>query len=380
MDDFTDRCLEICQNLRRWFQRREYRGVDPFQLDDRVFKYQKVPLIRQIRSFLRPLHVLIPPQIFSRLPPILIPKALGLIISGNSHLYKVQGKADYIEESYTLLELLEETRSLGYRHRCWGLPFEWGSQPRYPPNTPAACVTSPIGHSILDLYEVTEDHSLIDWFDDIAAFLMEENGCADFGDSLCFYYAPIEKALVHNANLMAASFLARWGRITDNAGALEFATKAIRFGLADQNEDGSWHYFKGQGLIDNRHTGFVLEALRTANDVLENPWVEEALAKGWHYYRQNFFDGVVPRWSPESTYPVDIHDVAQSIITAMVLGQHDFATQITQWALERLFNGEDEFYYKLFANGKANRAIFFRWNQAWMYKALSLVVAKETRM
>lgn len=377
MDDFTAHCLEICENLRRWFQRHEYRGVDPYQLDDKVFKYQRIPFIRQIRSFLRPLHAVIPPQIFSRLPPILIPKALGLIISGNSLLYRVQSKTEYIEENYTLLELLEETRSPGYRHRCWGLPFEWGSNPRYPPHLPFAIVTSIIGHSLLDFYEVTKDDRIIEIAKDSARYLILENGYEDFGDSLCLYYSPVDQWLIHNANFMGASFLIRLSQFTGDQQALEFAIKAIRFGLADQNEDGSWHYFQGEGRVDNRHTGFVLEALRIANEALEDPSVEEALAKGWRYYRQTFFDGVIPRWSPESTHPVDIHDVAQAIITSVLMDDLDFAGQIVAWALEHFFDGQDQFYYKLLSDGWANQTVFLRWNQAWMYKALSLFVARN---
>jgi hypothetical protein len=69
---------------------------------------------------------------------------------------------------------------------------------------------------------------------------------------------------------------------------------------------------------------------------------------------------------------VDIHDVAQAIITPVQLGALDVAAGVVEFALNRMFDGRNAFYYKLFEDGRVNQTIFLRWGQAWMYKALSM--------
>jgi hypothetical protein len=83
-------------------------------------------------------------------------------------------------------------------------------------------------------------------------------------------------------------------------------------------------------------------------------------------------DGDAPRWSPEETYPVDAHDVAQAIQTSLALNKSDWADRHVRYALENLYLGEGLFCYKHFADGTNHPANFIRWTQAPMYKALAV--------
>lgn len=373
--------LSVCENLRRWFRRNQYKGIDPYQLDEKVFSYgKKLPFLRYMRKALKPLHSHIPRTIFARLGPIYLPKALGLIIGGNCSLYRLKAKQGYLDENYQLLEILKKIGSPGFEHTCWGWPFEWGQHPRYPKNLPLPCVTSPIGHALLDFYSITNDDKILDVAEDVARFLIEENGFEEFEDSLCLFYSCIDKNLVYNGNLMASAFLLRLSQINSTQARLDFAKKALRFVLDGQNSDGSWNYShqkRRTGVIDNRHSGFVLESLSQINGILKNERVELALEKGWKYYRENFFEDNLPKCSPLQVFPIDIHDVAQAIIICTEMQDWHRAEQIIDFAIKKMSNKRDEFYYKYFGNGRTNQTVFFRWGQAWVFKALSLFLEKK---
>jgi len=382
MQELSERCLEICRRMRPWFQEQNYAGIDPYLLDERAFGLLQLPLVGmvvgKVRRLLKPLHPWIPRRVFTSLSPVIMPKALGLIVGGNSSLYRIDQEEDYLEENRRLLDLLIEHRSPGFQYLCWGQPFAWGSAPRYPPHTPAVCVTSPIAHGILDHYEVSRDQMALTLADSAANYLMAENGYKDFRNSLCLHYGPTNPNLTYNSNIMAASFLLRLSRITTSEAHRSFASKALRFVIEGQNPDGSWYYTDSRGgsrlntMIDSRHSGFVLEHLKIAMDILKREDVGQAIERGWAYYTQALFDGRVPKWSPTQTYPVDIHDVAQAIITPVRMNKLDFAAEVVKFALDKFFDGNNQFYYKLFKDGRVNRTVFIRWGQAWMFRALSL--------
>lgn len=381
MNELGERSAMICADMREWFRKQNYAGIDPYLLDERVFAARRYPIIGPalglIRRVLKPFHPWIPKQVFSTLSPVVIPKAVGLILSGNSFVYQLAPQPDILNENHDLLDWLLAHRSPGFSHLCWGQPFAWGSNPRYLPNTPAVCATSPIAHGILDHYQVSNDEKALEMLQAVADYLMFENGHEDMGTSLCVHYGPTNRDLAYNSNAMAASFLARLSRITGNRDQSAFASKALRFVVEEQNKDGSWYYTSDRGgrqavpTIDNRHTGFVLEHLQIAGELLSNEEAIRAVQRGWAYYEQLLFDGPTPKWAPDQSYPVDIHDVAQAVLTPIQLGRLEFAANVVQFALNSLFNGRDQFYYKLFADGRVNQTVFVRWGQAWMYKALA---------
>src|SRR5205085_12258515 len=71
-----------------------------------------------------------------------------------------------------------------------------------------------------------------------------------------------------------------------------------------------------QGWVDNFHTGYNLTSLRALGHYLHTTEFEAPLRRGFAFYRQHFFqeNGVV-RYFHNRTYPIDIHCIAQSILT-----------------------------------------------------------------
>ena len=107
-------------------------------------------------------------------------------------------------------------------------------------------------------------------------------------------------------------------RLTGDTAFLGPRAEVARYSAARQHDDGSWDYGEAptQRWIDNFHTGYNLCALHSIGRTLETAEFEPAVRRGFEFYRGHFFreDGA-PRYFHDRTYPIDIHCVAQSIIT-----------------------------------------------------------------
>lgn len=364
--------IQIIENLRVWFVKNQYKGTDPYQIDQKASGLlKKLPFLKYVRKALKPFHVFIPKSAFSSFPKIYHPKAIGLIIGGNAFLYSISKNQELLIENNYLINLLKELRNKDYKHHAWGSPFEWGSNPRYPANTPAICLLSPIGNALLDYYEIAKDKKVLELCNDVALHITEENGYKEIDkDTACLYYSPVDKNEVYNSNALAANFLFRLNAHMPNKEQIHLAKRVCNYVMQGQRSDGSWVYSNSSDIIDNRHTGYILESLVTIKKHWQNEKLEEAYSKGLKYYKTYLTDKGLPKWSPQKTFPIDIHDVAQAIITYTETGDLDRAEYIANYAIQNMSNGKDEFYFKLFNNGNVNKNVFIRWGQAWMYYAL----------
>jgi hypothetical protein len=120
-----ERLLEIEKNLSQWFRQNDFRGFDPYQIDEKASGMMaRVPLLKHFRKILKPFHVFIPKAAFKGFPRIYHPKAIGLIIGGNSFLYKITLQKELISENKYLLGLLQQLRNKEFKHYAWKSPFE----------------------------------------------------------------------------------------------------------------------------------------------------------------------------------------------------------------------------------------------------------------
>jgi hypothetical protein len=156
----------------------------------------------------------------------------------------------------------------------------------------------------------------------------------------------------------------------------------VRFIARTQNPDGSWYYvpaYAGEPadtIIDNRHTGYLLEALATIERIYPSEEARTSIDRGWRYMERMLVDNDLPRWAPDQTWPVDSHDVAQMIATTVSLNRLDLAEQFVRTALDRFHLGGGRFAYKIFANGRSNKAEFIRWTEAPFYRSFAMFVAR----
>ncbi len=107
----------------------------------------------------------------------------------------------------------------------------------------------------------------------------------------------------------------------------------------------------------------------------------EALQKGRTFWEQRFFKPHgAPKYYPDEDYPLDVHSAAQAIITHLEfagdnLEDLDRARRMAAWAFRNLWSADGFFYFQIHRFYKI-RIPYVRWNQAWMFYALTLLLER----
>jgi hypothetical protein len=304
------------------------------------------------------------------------PKAIGLFLWGYTKLYALERTPQHLERIDYLLALLERLKSKGYSGNCWGYNFDWQSKAVLrPKGTPTIVNTSFIGHALLDCYESTGRLQALELALPIKEFLVRDLHRTCRGDTFCFSYTPIDTEVVHNANLLGASILARLARYGGDDALASTARASLRYSLNHQRPDGSWFYADTdtQKWIDSFHTGFNLQAIRYIRDAGLGGEYEDAYRRGVEFYAHHFFleDGT-PKYYHDRVYPIDIHAPAQAICFFAREGAayHGLTDRVLNWMLQHLYSGRGFFYFRRGRLG-TNRIRYMRWSQAWAFHALT---------
>jgi hypothetical protein len=306
------------------------------------------------------------------------PQALGLFASGYVNAYRINRKAEDRDIVQELCGQIVKLKSPGYSGSCWGYNFDWQARAFFQPKfSPTVVATSFVSNGLLDAHEIIGDKSYVDEARSACEFVLNDlNRFYNDDGSYGFSYSPIDFTPVYNATFLGARLLSRVFSITGENYLKEAALSCLQYCLKGQETDGSWPY--GQKSYhnwkDSFHTGYNLECL---GDIIRYCKVHEYeynLRKGIEYYFDNFFEeNGWPKYYHNNRYPADINSVAQLIITLQKLGliekHRDQVNKVIEWATNNLYNGQ-YFYYqkKKFATIKIP---YMRWNQAWMFYALS---------
>ena len=325
---------------------------------------------------------------FFNIKPDKNPKAIGLFLSSYCRLYKsgLINKKDFDDITSKLIDYLLKNNSKGYNGYCWGFNFNWQDISRFAERwLPTIVVTSYIGNSFLDMYEITEEEKYLKIANRTCRFILDDLNITKSQKGICFSYTPIDKHIVHNANCLGAAFLSRMYSITHEKKLLEYSRKAFDFSLSYQKDDGSWDYsidpvtHKGRNQMDF-HQGFILDSLL---DFIEyggenDKKYKQSLMKGSEFYiDKQFEDFGRSKWRLPWRYPVDIHHQAQGIITLCKLYSAlenekylEFVEKIVKWTIVNMQNEIGYFYYQKWPF-LTNKIPYMRWGQAWMILALS---------
>jgi hypothetical protein len=162
------------------------------------------------------------------------------------------------------------------------------------------------------------------------------------------------------------------------------ALKVAQYSAGKQNDDGSWDYgeLSTQRWVDNFHTGYNLCALQSISKYAGTLEFEVNARRGFEFYKNQFFreDGA-PKYFHNRVYPLDIHSVAQSIITLLELKDLDNSNvelvhSVVGWAMKHMWDEKGYFYYQVLSRFK-NKISYMRWSQAWMLLALSCLVEES---
>ena len=312
------------------------------------------------------------------------PKAMGLFLSAFVRL-SGSNLVDAEPLAGLMIERLIALRSHRTDYWCWGYSFPWqmrkGFVPRWAPNL--VCTTF-AANALLDVYEKFQDSRCLEMASSAAEFILNELYWTRGEIVSGFSYPRADlQVQVYNANFLAAALLCRVYRHTGENRFLDPALTAARYSAAMQFPDGSWTYGETstQQWIDNFHTGFNLCALRSIGRYAGTGEFDGYLRRGLDFYRSHFLreDGAV-RYFHDRTYPIDIHCVAQAIITLMELQDLDpacvsEARSVFQWAMNHMWDDRGFFYYRLLRHW-TNRISYMRWSQAWMLLAMATLLSR----
>jgi hypothetical protein len=366
--------------------RQDFAGVDPYDaLNSRIFKALPVFDRRIPRLVLTQLLKRSPFDIRRALlvPPTRNAKATGLFLTSLIHLSNT-GLLEQRELIGAMVQRLRELRSEGTQYWCWGYSFPWQTRtllvPRGAPNL--VCTTF-VANALLDAYEHSGDEQHLEMAASSADYILKELYWSDDRDVAGFAYPlPVMRQNIHNGNFLGAALLCRVAKHTGKARLIEPALRVARYSASKQKEDGSWVYgeMPKQGWIDNFHTGYNLCALRSMARDLETSEFDARIRLGFDYYLNHFFreDGA-PRYFHNQTYPIDIHCVAQSIITLATFRDLDStslskAQAVFHWTMSNMWDDRGFFYYRLLRACRV-KISYMRWSQAWMLLALSTLLS-----
>ena len=378
----------VTQELLRYCAEADWAGHDPYDaLNSRLFqalpfrhsKWARLVFTQAMkRSALNCRHLLLVPRTHN-------PKGLALFLTSLVKLLRVGILQDRKPLTH-LAELLLGFRTENSGLSCWGYSFDWQTRSKLVPRGSANIIcTTFAANALIDAYEALGVTEYRDAGIEAARFV-RDHLYTERGDIGWFNYTPLEDLQIHNANLLGAALLCRAASIAGDERFITPALRATRFSTTRQNEDGSWYYGErsqpSQKWIDNFHTGFNLCALRRVCRYASTDEFEPSLKRGLEYYINHFFAaGNAPKYFHNQTYPIDVHSVAQSIVTLVELadmrpGASDLALAVFAWAHSNLWDKRGYFYYQKHRYW-TNRIPYMRWSQAWMLLALASLMDKD---
>jgi len=368
--------------LLEYCEARDWGGYDPYDAlnsplakvplaNTRLGRIALIQALKRIPVNVRPLLLV---------PPTQNAKAVALFLSAALRMPLLESRRQTLVRRLT--DLLVRLRSPEADYWCWGYSFPWQTRtilvPRGAPNL--VCTTF-VANALLDLHERFDDQSCLEMAVSAATYLRDQLYWTD-GDSAGFSYPlPSTRVHVHNANLLGAALLSRVARLSGENRFIEPALRVARYSASRQRTDGAWVYgeAKTQGWIDNFHTGYNLCALRDIGRHLHTKEFSEQIARGFEFYRAYFVrsDHVAPYYH-DKIYPIDIHSVAQTIITLVTFRDVDSANlqrahNVLEWAMRHMWDDRGFFYYRVLRCCTI-RTAYMRWSQAWMLLAMSILL------
>ncbi len=386
----ADRAFDALDN---WITDNGWAGYDPYDVKGqdwyvRMFGWQNWPS-RKLRSALALIERRLPPAGLRRV--LRVPKAInakGMGLLANAYLIHSEASSDGTSRAKAdaILGWLAENPSEGYPGICWGYPFHWQSRVFLPRGTPSVVVTATVGDAWLRHYETTNSGRSLEILEGIAEFITRGlNRPVDDEDRLCFSYTPLDDFKVHNANLFAAAFLAKFGRITGNEDCLQLALRSVGYALDEQNDDGSFYYWGSEPptVVDHYHTGFVLRHLHTVLRCTDAQHIAKPLQRAYDFYLDRLFDpDGAPRFTPNARFPIDVHSCAEALLCINQLAQSFGGRQALEptfrFIQENMLSDGGWYYAGLRSRaGKVHpvRIPYLRWGQAWMLLALASIAA-----
>ena len=401
--------LEAARRLDAWIGANGWAGFDPHDVrGTKLFMallrpLNSVPLKVLRRVAIWPLFKaeLFAPRALRRLAgvkPAVNAKGMGLFAQGYLQLFQATGDEAYRHRALECLDWLDRNRSAGYTEPCWGYPFDWQSGVVTPAGTPSSVVTTTVGNAYWAAHRILGDGKYLRTCEGICRFFLKYLKRDEMADgNVCFSYTPIDDFHVHNANLMVADFLCRVGTATGEGDWTDMGLRAGGYALTEQNPDGSLFYWGRvqdhmcPSCIDHYHSGFEIRCLYGIARSTGRPDFRAAADRYYGFYLRHFLEPVrngemMPRMTPTSAYPVNIHSCAEAILVAATLADdrpeaRERLGPVLRWTVRHMQNPDGSFAYmrrKSLGREMVVDMPYIRWGQGWMMLALSQALLCET--
>ena len=286
--------LRSLDKLQGWLERNHYTGYEPFD---------------GLATYLRPLtlgtklgrQILV--QLVKRFPvnvrPILgikratSTKGMGFLARGYLRWEQIESSNGFQKHSEDCLDWLSNHRSRGFSGSCWGNHFDYQTRLFYvPAESPTVVWSSLIGQAFIDAFEKYRKQAYLDEAVSISRFITLDLPRFTDRHGTCISYVPHVNVQVHNANSLAAGFLARVYWHTNEPELKEIARQALAYTAGHQNPDGSWYYGSAANLrwIDNWHTAYVLDSYLDYRQATDDHRFDQTCEFGLQFYLKNFFE------------------------------------------------------------------------------------------
>lgn len=308
---------------------------------------------------------------------------------GFAFLAEAYKQDSYLKRAVHFLEVLKATRSKGYRHYCWGYPFNWETRTgTFHEGTPMITSMPYMYEAFRQVYQLDGDPQ---WFEVMRS--IAEHAFEDYQDfpvsssaSTCTYSPgkEITKGVI-NANAYRAFLLTRAASDFSDEKYGKVAERNLNFVLESQNSNGSWYYSTDnvRDFVDHFHTCFVLKALTKIEQLTGSAQCRSAIERGVNYYVKNLFDeaGLPKPFSkpPRLTvYRRELYDYAECINVGVLLqGRFPELDRILSLVLkdvlQRWQKSDGAFRARELLIGWDNVPMH-RWAQSQMFRSLSFFV------
>ena len=312
-------------------------------------------------------------------------KGMGLFVAAYCRLFEATGNDGYLERARECADWLLTHSSQGYPGLSWGYPFDWQSKVFIPGGTPSVVVSTAVGDGLWHLARLTGEPAYKNACLEICKFVTQGlNRTVIDAETLCFSYTPVDRFLVHNANLFAAEYLVRIGRHIGNSEWCELGIRAGNYALSEQNANGSIFYWgRAQNYnlpnhLDCIHSGFEIRCLWGLWIATGDLRFHQAALKYFSFFDRSYIqDGAAVASFPGVIYPVDIHACAEALLCPATLEKEaperisEIISHILPWVLKLMQNRDGSFAYMAVNETQIDRTPYMRWGQAWMLRALA---------
>lgn len=320
--------------------------------------------------------------------PTRFPIADAHYVMGHLAVYAARRNPYSLERAEMILDALKLQRCRGFTDYCWGYPFDWVTvDGTWPAETPLITTTPYVYEAFEAYHEVAGDPESLHVMQSIATWAsdgLHQTGVAPGQEATA--YTPLDRRRVVNASAYRGYLLGAAGRRFGREDWLKAADANLKFVVGAQRQDGSWLYaVDGRDpFIDNFHTCFVLKNLAKSLASGAHADVNEALQKGYHFYKTALLDesGLPKPFAvTQRTNLVrrELYDYAEGINLALLMrGVDEDADAIlarlvddlvTHWQMD-----DGHFRTRTTVMGK-NTVPYHRWAQSQVFRALALVAA-----